>query len=290
MDYYPNLLTVDLEEWFVIEALAQRYSFDDWSRLPSTVVPNTRRLLELFRRKNVRATWFVLGWSAERYPDLMRAIVDSGHEIACHSYRHRRVDLMDPETFRRDTEMATEKIATAVGFNPVGYRAPSWSINASVAWAFEILADLGYEYDSSIFPIKHDIYGMPEGPRSMFKMKFDNGKSLWEVPSSTYRLFGRNMPVSGGGYLRHSPYWYSRMMINRLNRRDLPVNIYIHPWELDPETPRIKGLSSLQRLRLYGSTKVFLHKLDRLLSDFEFTSISDFIKIATKRRIGFERS
>lgn len=290
MSYPLNLLSVDLEEWYVVEVLTGNFPFEQWGELPSTVVKNSRSLLELFRRKNVRATWFVLGWCAESHPDLMREIIDAGHEIGCHSYQHIRVDSMDRETFREDTSRAIAAITEASGVRPLGYRAPSWSITADNSWAFEELAELGFEYDSSIFPIKHDIYGMPEGPRSMFKMSFKGGKFLWEIPSSTYRFLGRNIPVSGGGYLRHSPYWYSKMMINRLNAKGDPVMIYVHPWEIDPDPPNIGRATGLAKFRMSGSTSIFRHKLERLLSDFEFVNLSDYIRRMTKRQIGFERT
>lgn len=283
-----NLLTVDLEEWFVVEILQGRYHFDDWPHLPSTLARNVHRLLNLFERNDVRATWFVLGWCAERYPALMEEIVDHGHELACHSYRHVRVDKMDAETFREDTSRAIEAIHNATGIRVRGYRAPSWSINDRAAWAFKILSDLGFEYDSSVFPIKHDLYGMPQAPREMFKMTFDRGRHLWEIPPSTVRLLGFNLPVAGGGYLRHSPYWYSRSMITKLNREQLPAMVYIHPWELDPNPPQIEGLTAVQRFRTYGSTPLLTQKLDKLLSDFEFTTVGDFIGSVGKRRIGFE--
>ncbi len=289
MSYPINLLSVDLEEWFVVEVFSGRYSEKQWDSLPSTVIINSRRLLELFRRKNVRATWFVLGWCAKKYPDLMREIVDNGHEIGCHSYTHKRVDSMSRESFKEDTEKAMEAITKAIGSPPRGYRAPSWSISASNSWAFETLANLGFEYDSSIFPIKHDLYGMPEGPRSMFKMAFDSGKYLWEIPSSTYRLLGRNIPVSGGGYLRHSPYWYSKLMIDRMNAKGDPVLIYVHPWEIDPDPPPVDNLSVMQKFRMSGSVKVFRHKMERLLSDFRFTNLADYIQKTSRRKIGFER-
>jgi len=162
MDSEVNLLTVDLEEWFVVEALSERYNRDRWQEMPSTLVKNSLRLLELFRRHDVRATFFVLGYCAEMYPDLIAEIHANGHEIACHSYFHRRVDQLDPQEFRLDTRRAVNAIVKACGDRPIGYRAPSWSINDSVPWAFEILSELGFEYDSSIFPIKHDLYGMPK--------------------------------------------------------------------------------------------------------------------------------
>lgn len=272
-----------------MEIFSDRYSFEDWAKLPSTLVHNSRLLLDLFERKSVRATWFVLGWCAERHPDLIREIYRAGHEIACHSYRHRQVGTLTPEAFRADTERARDAVTGAVGVPPSGYRAPSWSLDETVPWAFETLAELGFEYDSSIFPIKHDIYGMPGGPRHLFKMKFDSGKYLYEVPASTYRLFGQNLPIGGGGYLRHSPYWYSRRMIRRLNSQGHPVVVYVHPWEFDPDPPGVKGLSAVQRFRTYGSTGTFVYKLERLLDEFEFACMADYIAFTTKKKIGFDR-
>jgi polysaccharide deacetylase family protein (PEP-CTERM system associated) len=288
MGNQANLLTVDLEEWYVVEILQDRYNFENWPDLPSTLTRNVRRLLSLFEHKRVHATWFVLGWCAERFPDLISEIADHGHELACHSYRHRRVDKMDEATFRQDTMKAVQKVFDATGIRVRGYRAPSWSINENVSWAFRVLAELGFDYDSSIFPIKHDIYGMPKAPRKMFKMTFDDGKTLWEVPSSTFRLLGFNLPMAGGGYLRHSPYWYTKSMIKLLNQQKIPAMIYVHPWELDPDPPRINGLSAAQKFRTYGSTALFAQKLDKLLSDFEFSSIGDYVAKMGKKRIGFE--
>jgi len=276
-----NLLTIDLEEWFAVEILRERYTIEDWNDLPSTVEANVRRLLDLFRRRNARATWFVLGWIA------VQEVARDGHEIACHSYGHRRVDLMDRKTFLQDTERAIEALEKATGERPAGYRAPSWSINSRTPWAFETLADLGFIYDSSIFPIKHDIYGMPEGPRHPFKMTFDSGGELWELPASTFRLLGRNIPMAGGGFFRHLPYWYSRWLIRKWNRRGRPAVIYIHPWEFDPDPPQIEGLGSLQKLRSYGSTSILYYKFDRLLQDFTFITVGDFVYRHGKRRIGF---
>lgn len=287
MKTYPNLLTVDLEEWFVAEIFSGRFKPADWPSLKSTVVKNTHRLLDLFHRKNVKATFFVLGWCAEKYPDLMREIVAEGHEIGCHSFQHRRVDTMTPEMFKADMERATEAITAATGIRPLGFRAPSWSINETNPWAFEVLSDLGYEYDSSIFPIKHDFYGVPHGPTRTIKMEFAEGRFLWEIPSSTYRFMGRNIPVSGGGYLRHSPYWYMRLMIRRLNRQQRPAVIYIHPWEIDPEPPEVEGLKSLEKFRSKGATGLFIIKLDKLLSDFDFITCRDHLQLVKKRPIGF---
>ncbi|UCC43295.1 MAG: DUF3473 domain-containing protein [Candidatus Zixiibacteriota bacterium] len=285
-----NVITVDLEEWFVAEALSRRFPFEEWPNLTSTVVTNARRLLRLFDRKDARATWFVLGWVAEQHPELIGEINAAGHEIGCHSYRHTKVTDMTPEDFRRDTERALAAIHAAVGFRPTGYRAPSWSIDSSIGWAFEILADLGFQYDSSIFPIKHDLYGMPDGPRQLFRMALKDGGFLYEMPASTIRILGRNLPVGGGGYLRHSPYWYSSSMIRKLNSLDRPAIVYIHPWETDPSSPRVKGLSAIQKFRTYGSTSTLMAKLGRLLDEFEFATMADYIKYVTRQKIGFERN
>jgi polysaccharide deacetylase family protein (PEP-CTERM system associated) len=282
-----NLLTVDLEEWFVVEIFSERFEMNQWEELPSTVVRNTRRLLSLFERHDVRATFFVLGWIAQRYPDLLQELVNRGHEVACHSFGHRRVDKMSVDDFRRDTEMAVDAIVKAIGNRPAGYRAPSWSINDSIPWAFQTLAELGFEYDSSLFPIKHDIYGIPDGPRRPFKMTFDNGRYLYELPASTVRVLGRNIPLAGGGFFRHSPYWYSRRMVRKLNSMGQPAVVYIHPWEFDPDPPRITGLSTLQKYRTYSSTSLLLYKFNKLLKDFEFTTVSDYLYRFKKRRIGF---
>lgn len=282
-----NLLTVDCEEWFVAEALAGKLPREQWESLPSTVVRNSQRLLDLLYKHKAKATWFVLGWVADRHRELLREITNAGHEIACHSYYHRRVDSLTEEEFRRDTSLAVEAIANAVGYRPLGYRAPSWSVNPSVPWVMKVLADFGFEYDSSIFPIKHDLYGMPQGPRHTFKIKVSDDQTLHEIPASTIRLFGRNIPIAGGGYLRHTPYWYTRQVVRRLNRKGHPAVVYIHPWELDPNPPPLEGLSMVQRLRTYGSTEILLHKLDKMLSDFEFSTMIDYLAEFKRKPIGF---
>ncbi|HSG99645.1 MAG TPA: XrtA system polysaccharide deacetylase, partial [candidate division Zixibacteria bacterium] len=228
-----NVLTVDLEEWFVVEIFAGRIDPSEWESLPSRVEHSGYLILEALEERKTRATFFVLGWVAERHPGLIKDIAHAGHEIACHSYWHRRVDLLTPEVFREDTARALEVIERAAGVRPRGYRAPSWSINSDAVWALDILADLGFQYDSSVFPVKHDIYGDVKAPQRLAKLNLSNGRSILEFPASTVRLFGRNLPVAGGGYLRHSPYWYSSMMIRRLNREGHPAMVYVHPWEFD---------------------------------------------------------
>ena len=288
MPFTTNLLTVDLEEWFVVETLSDRISLADWDELETTVIKNTHRLLQLFRNKDVMATWFVLGWVAKKFPALIREISLEGHEIACHSFSHIRVNSMDQESFRKDTELALDAITAAINKQPIGYRAPSWSIDESTPWAFDILSELGFEYDSSIYPIKHDIYGVPDGPRHTFRMNLESGRTILEIPASTYRFMGHNFPVAGGGFLRHSPYWYTKWIINKLNKNNYPAVVYLHPWEIDTDPPLLEGLTMMQKFRTYGSTSVFYYKLDKLLSDFEFTTMSDYLKnVKKKRPIGF---
>nr|MBN2278035.1 DUF3473 domain-containing protein [candidate division Zixibacteria bacterium] len=284
-----NILTVDLEDWFVVENLKQNLDYRQWQELPSRVVKNTNLLLEMFDNAGVRATFFVLGWIAERHPRLIYDIASHGHEIACHSYHHRRIDSFDKEEFRRDTEMAVKTIRESCGVHPVGYRAPSWSINARIPWAFEILEEMGFIYDSSIYPIKHDIYGEPGAPKKIFKMQLENGRYLYEIPASTVNILGKSFPVGGGGYLRHSPFWFTRRMISRLNRANRPAVIYIHPWELDEDPPRLKGLSYFQKFRQYGSIKTLRHKMELLLRAFDFCSAKDYTKSLIRKPIGFER-
>jgi len=284
-----NILTVDLEEWFVVENLRENITFRDWDQKTARIEQTTDRLLELFDSYNVRATFFVLGWIAKKYPRIIYTIAQTGHEIGCHSFQHRRVDTLDREEFARDTNQAINAIAEATGVAPVGYRAPSWSINSSIPWAFEVLSELGFIYDSSIFPIRHDIYGEPWGPRTVFKMDLANGKSLYEIPASTISIMGKNFPVGGGGYLRHSPYWFTSWMVRRLNRQNRPAVVYIHPWEIDEYQPRTKGLSAFQRYRQYGSISTLLIKLEKLFHEFDFFAARDYLSTNMRRPIGFER-
>ncbi len=288
MSSFKNIFTVDLEEWFVVEILSSRYTKKEWDKLSSTVVDDSLILLEILNRHDVKATWFVLGWVADKYPELIQEISYAGHEIACHSFYHRRVDQLTKEDFIIDTKQAISVLMKAIGHAPFGYRAPSWSINNLNSWAFEALADLGFLYDSSVFPIKHDIYGWADGPRRDFKMQFENGKTLVELPATTYSLFGKNVPVAGGGYFRHSPYWYSKMIVKSLNKSQQPAIFYIHPWEVNPNLPKIEGLSTLQKFRTYSSTELLTHKIEKLLKDFNFTSMADYLGLFRRNKIGFK--
>ena len=284
-----NILTVDLEDWFVVENLKEDVSYEEWRELPSRVTDNTYKLLELFGRNGVRATFFTLGWIAAQHPKLIHIIASAGHEIGCHSYRHNRINQMSESEFKKDTGMAVKAIVEACGAYPVGYRAPSWSITSKTPWALEILAEKEFLYDSSMFPIKHDIYGEPDAPRKIVRIELESGKTIYEIPASTVSVFGRNFPVGGGGYLRHSPFWFTLKMIKKLNRANRPAVIYIHPWEIDENQPRLKSLSLFQRYRQYGSIVTLKRKLELLLERFDFCPAKEYIKGMIRKPIGFER-
>jgi polysaccharide deacetylase family protein (PEP-CTERM system associated) len=283
-----NILTVDLEDWFVVENLRNHINPSDWDDIPLRAEKNTMRLLHMFQEYRIRTTFFVLGWMAQKLPTLIREIACAGHEIACHGYEHRRIDQMDEGLFRDDTKKAIDIILKSSGHIPLGYRAPSWSINSSIPWAWEVLADLGFKYDSSVFPIRHDIYGEPNAPREFFKLNLKSGRILYELPASTMRILGHNIPFGGGGYFRLTPYWLTSRMIWRENRIGRQVMVYIHPWEIDKDQPRINNLTMLQRLRQYGSLSTMEKKLENLLREFDFISASDYVTQMTKKRIGFE--
>jgi polysaccharide deacetylase family protein (PEP-CTERM system associated) len=242
------------------------------------VVGGTRRILELLARHRTRATFFVLGWVAERHPDLVREIRAGGHELACHGYAHRLVYDMDRETLRADLRRARRAIEDASGAAVTGYRAPTFSIVRGSLWALEIVAEEGFEYDSSIFPIHHDRYGIPDAPRFPHRVGLPGGAALIEFPISTLEIGGQRVPFSGGGYFRLAPYTFIRAALRRVNRREaMPAMIYLHPWELDPEQPRlpIRGLS---RLRHYANLRRTAVKLEQLLQDFALAPAREVLR------------
>jgi polysaccharide deacetylase family protein (PEP-CTERM system associated) len=269
-----NTISVDVEEYFHPSEVQKSVHGDQWTSLPSLVEPQTRRVLEIFDRHGVKGTFFILGWVAQRQPALIREIAARGHEIACHSFWHRLVYDLKPAEFREDTRLAVRAIEDACGVTPRAYRAPSYSITRRSLWALEILAECGFTHDSSIYPIKHDRYGIPGFGRHAQTLSTPSGLIV-EVPVATVRLSGRIIaPVGGGAYLRLLPYRYTAAGIRRINYRDQqPACMYFHPWELDPGQPRMAS-GRLSRLRTYGGLRSMTGKLERLLSDFEFTTLS----------------
>jgi len=269
-----NILTVDIEEYFHPSEVQSFVAAGRWQWLPSRVERQTERILEMFERRGVTATFFMLGWVAERHPGLVREIAAAGHEIGCHSYAHRLVYELTPEEFRQDTQRAIQVIEDACGVRPRVYRAPSYSITARSLWALDILAECGFTHDSSIYPIAHDRYGIPGFSRHVTMLETASGP-LCEVPIATVRLSAHDIaPVGGGGYLRLLPYRYTAAGIRRINHAEgQPACIYFHPWEIDPEQPRLaSGL--IARWRTYTGLSGMSEKLERLVAEFRFDAMT----------------
>jgi polysaccharide deacetylase family protein (PEP-CTERM system associated) len=269
-----NVISVDVEDYFHVEAFSDIVDRKNWDQYPSRVEANTKRILDLLDESGVKGTFFVLGWVAERYPNLVREIVSRGHELACHSYWHRLIFNLEPKEFREDTLRAKAVLEQAAGLPVYGYRAPSFSIVTSSLWALEILAESGFTYDSSIYPIHHDTYGIPSAPRAPFRIDTPAGP-IMEYPMSTFRMLGKhNLPVGGGGYLRMLPFWYTKLGCRRLQSEKVPLVVYIHPWEIDPDQPRLPGRRK-SVLRHYTNLKKTAGRLRRLLQSGQFASFRE---------------
>ncbi|MGC4079204.1 MAG: DUF3473 domain-containing protein [Rubrivivax sp.] len=262
-----NALTIDVEDYFQVSAFAPYIRRSDWDARECRVERNVERILALLDARRVKATFFTLGWVAERYPQLVRRIVAGGHELASHGYGHQRASDLDRAAFRDDIGRAKAILEDLGGVAVRGYRAPSFSIGEGNLWAFDTLAETGHPYSSSIYPIRHDHYGMPDAPR--FAHRVAGG--LLEVPVTTVRLGGRNLPSSGGGYFRLLPYAASRWLIGRVNREDREAAVfYFHPWEIDAGQPRVPGIDARTRFRHYVNIARMERKLESLLDDFRW--------------------
>ena len=263
-----NAMSVDVEDYFQVSAFESHIDRSDWETLPCRVERNTDRILGLFSEHGVKATFFTLGWVAERYPQLIRRMVEGGHEVASHGYSHVRVTNQTPDAFRADVVRTKALLEDVSGQEVQGYRAASYSIGAANLWALDVLAETGHRYSSSIYPIRHDLYGMPEAPRFAFQA---NGGSMIEVPVTTVELFHRNYPCGGGGYFRLLPYALSRWAMRRVNEHDGQSCVfYFHPWELDAEQPRQPGLGFKTRFRHYLNLRRMEKRLTCLLRDFRW--------------------
>jgi polysaccharide deacetylase family protein (PEP-CTERM system associated) len=272
-----NALTVDVEEYFQVAAFERTIARSDWHRTASRVEYSTTRVLDLCAEKNAKATFFVLGWIAEKHPSLVSRIVADGHELASHGYDHTRLHQFTPTQFREDV-IRTKRILEDIGGVPVrGYRAPSYSINGSNLWAHDVLQETGHVYSSSIYPIRHDLYGMPEAPRFAFRFRPDG---ILEIPVTTVQIGRRNFPCGGGGYFRLMPYPAFRWALQRVNRGDRQSGLfYFHPWEVDPGQPRVKGAPLKSRFRHYINLGTMHARLGRLLDDFRWGRMDEVFHV-----------
>lgn len=274
-----NVLSVDVEDYFHVSAFENILHRSNWDRMESRVEANTHCLLDLFARKDVRGTFFVLGWVAERHPDLIRAIDESGHEVASHGYDHRRITTMSRAEFRLDVRRSRRILEEITGKSILGYRAPSFSVTHETLWALDVLCEEGFAYDSSIFPIRHDRYGIPDSPRCPWQRRCADGSILHEFPISTVRILGLNLPFIGGGYLRQLPFRYVEWGVRRFHLRERsPVLLYVHPWEIDPLQPRISA-GTLATIRHYRNLDQTETRLNRLLEQFTFAPLKDVLRI-----------
>lgn len=275
-----HILSIDLEDYFHVEAFAGVVSRDKWNRYPSRVERNCHLLLDIFDRHSVKATFFVLGWVAQRFPKLVREVHQRGHELACHSYWHRRVSSLTPAEFRTDTRAACDAIEQAASVRVTGYRAPTWSVTPQSLWALDILCEEGFTYDSSIFPIRHDLYGIPNASRHPYYHTISHGRRLLELPPATVRVAGKNLPAAGGGWFRLLPFRYTKWAFQRFESEGTPLVFYLHPWEIDPDQPRMSApLKS--RLRHYTNLGRTQARLERLLRSFKFQTFQDYLKLRT---------
>ncbi|MEA2690855.1 MAG: hypothetical protein QOJ16_242 [Acidobacteriota bacterium] len=272
-----NAFSVDVEDYFQVGAFERAISRESWGSFEPRVEANTRRLLDLCAEHGVRGTFFVLGWVAERWPDLVRDIAAAGHELGTHGQDHRRVTTLTPDQFRLDIRRSKRTIEDASGEEVIGYRAPNYSIVKETMWAVDILMEEGFRYDSSIFPIHHDHYGIPDFSRFPLPIRGQNGSALHEFPISTVRLGGINLPFVGGGYLRHFPYSFIRWGMRRVNEvEERPAIVYIHPWELDPGQPR-QNVPYLTGLRHYRNLDQTAGRLARLFTEFQFVTVREVL-------------
>ncbi len=281
-----NYLTIDVEDYFHVSAFEQLSPPESWASRESRVERNTELILTILDEYRVKATFFILGWVAAHHPELVRGIAARGHEVACHGYLHQRVGLQERQTFREDIQRGKALLEEQTGLPVFGYRAPSYSITRSTAWAFDELIDAGFQYDSSIFPMRHDFYGIPDWPRfagwavkrggqwQAADQAGEGEKAIREIPITTLRVFNRNLPIAGGGYFRLFPYCATRWGLRRINQLEgQPFVFYLHPWEFDPDQPRMAGAKAKSRFRHYLNLQQTEKRFRCLLKEFSFAPL-----------------
>lgn len=270
-----NVFSVDVEDYFQVEAFSSIVKHKEWERFPSRVEANTERILELMACKNVRGTFFVLGWVARRYPGLVRSIAAQGHEIASHGMSHRLIYLQTPDVFLRETLESKALLEDQCQQAVIGYRAATYSITRKSLWALDVLCEAGFLYDSSIFPVWHDKYGIPDAPRLPHRLQTPLGKEIVEFPITVLERAKLRVPIAGGGYFRLFPYAFTRWALGTINRGGQDFVFYIHPWEIDPAQPRMNGAPLLSRFRHYLNLRRCEMRLEHLLGDFSFETMRE---------------
>ncbi len=271
-----NALTIDVEDYFHVAALAESIQTSQWDSLECRVEKNTEKLLSLFESKNVKATFFTLGWVAERFPQIVKKIASAGHEVASHGYSHQLIYNQSPAVFKEETHKSKVILEDITQQEVIGYRAASYSITERSKWALDILCDLGFKYDSSIFPVKHDLYGIPGSPRWPYNLETDKKNTIVEFPISTFNIANYKLPIAGGGYFRLFPYWFTKLGLGSINKENEPFVFYLHPWEVDPSQPKVQA-SWFSMFRHYNNLEKCYSRLEQLLSDFSFTTVEDVL-------------
>ncbi len=271
-----HAITIDVEDYYHVAAFNDVIKPADWATLPSRVELNTNRILELFDEKKIKGTFFILGWVADRYPNIVKLISDQGHEVASHGYSHQLIYRQSQNTFLEETRKSKDILEDLIQKPVTGYRAASYSITRKSLWAVDVLLELGFKWDSSIFPVHHDNYGIPGTPTSAYYLRNSSGEALLEIPLTVATFGNTSVPAAGGGYFRLYPYFLSRYLFNRATQNRAGV-FYLHPWEIDPEQPRIPGASLFSKFRHYNNLDVCQHRLNRLLNDFKFSTMSALI-------------
>lgn len=270
-----NAFTIDVEDYYHVSALAESIRVDEWENWPSRVIRNTTLILDLLDDFGVKGTFFVLGWEAERRPELIKEIYSRGHEIASHGYSHQLIYNQSPDVFRQETQRSKEILEEIINDEVVGYRAASYSITHKSLWALDVLAELGFKYDSSIFPVQHDRYGIADADTQPHEIELENGKSIVEFPLSTSSFFGKRLPIAGGGYFRIFPYWFFKRHFSKATANAEAV-FYLHPWEVDPDQPKVSA-SRLSTFRHYRNLHKTESRLKDLLGSFPFTTMRDVL-------------
>ncbi|MDR1384184.1 MAG: DUF3473 domain-containing protein [Planctomycetaceae bacterium] len=271
-----NAMTIDVEDYYQVAAFEKMISPNEWAQWESRTVANTQKILQILDAHNVKATFFILGYEAEHRPELVREIAAAGHEIGSHGYGHQLAYKQAENIFREDVRRARMLLQDLSGQEVLSYRAPSFSLGRQAVWGHRVLVEEGYKYDSSIFPIRHDLYGDPNAPIEIYPIKTEAG-TIWEFPPTTVSVFGKNIPTGGGGYFRIFPYWWTKMMLNRVNQTRQFV-FYIHPWEFDPEQPHIPNAPLKSRFRHYTNLKKTSPRFQALLKSFHFAPLREVLK------------